>query len=828
MGQSPENEGLHARRVFFVKAYVKLALCRGIAPVLAAWLAVSAALPVEARTRKGEKLVKDGEKFEAQRDYEKALTFFEQALATDYTDPQYQLLVRRVRFLASQSRITAGQKLRAAGKMAEALAEFQKAFSLDPSSTMAEQEVRRTYQTMQKEQGGEVKAEDKGLTAAQISRRDIDDRMAALASAPELKPVSRQITNLKMNNQPARILFETVSKLAGLNVLFDPDFLSTLQGKNFTLDLTNSSIDEALDYLALLTKAYWKPISANAIFVTQDQQAKRREFEDNVVKVFYLQNVTAAQELNEIAAALRTITDIRRLLTYSSQMAIMVRGTTDAVTLAQKLIYDLDKPKAEVVIDVQVMEANRVKTRTLVASIANGATPGINIPIGFTPGGTPSTGGGTGTGTGTPTTSSSIRLSQLGKISTNDFSIALPGAILQALLSDRSTRVLQNPQLRTLDSQKASLKIGDRYPYATGSFQPGVGTIGVSPLVSTQFQFADVGVNVDVTPKIHSAEEVSMRVEIEVSNIRDQVDIGGLKQPVIGQRKIAQDIRLREGEASLIGGLTGLTNSKTVTGIPGLATMPGLGWLFGSQGSDINKNELLIVLTPRIVRSPDVNEVNLRTIAAGNDGTVKVTFQPKVDAAATPSVPGGANPAVPATVVPAVPVPGVSTPHPAIDNPPTPAAIIPNPAIPGLAPPQPIPSIAGGPQLLFVAPQATAKVGDLVTVTVEAINVQDLFSAPFRVNYDKNVLKLVEIVRGTLMGGDAQPVSFTRDVNSGMVRITKLPGTAGVTGSGGLVTLRFQALAKGTATVSADDILLQDSKLQPLNAAPRPVTVTVD
>ncbi|MCX6597493.1 MAG: cohesin domain-containing protein [Acidobacteria bacterium] len=807
----------------------------------------------QARNKKGDKFVKEGDFAEATQDYSTALERYEEALKTEPRDPGYMLLVRKSRFRAGQARVDAGQKLRSEGKLEEALREFQRAFALDPSSSIAEQELRRTFQMIEKLKSGETKQEDAALTPAAISRKDTEERMASLQSVPELKTSSRLPANLKINNQPAKTLYETVAKLAGLNVLFDQDYINQNQGKNFSLDLNNSTIDEALEYLSVLTKAYWKPLSANAIFVTQDQQTKRREYEDNVVKVFYLTNVTSQQELNEIAGAIRAVTNLRQLLTYTAQMAILARGTADQIGLAQKLVLDLDKPKSEVVIDIIVMEANRTRTRSLAATFTTSGKPGINIPVSFgtTTASTTTTPGTTPTTTTTP--ASNLTLNRLGTLSTNNFSIAGPGALVQALLDDRQTRVLQNPQIRTLDNVKGTLKIGDRYPYATGSFQPGMGGVGAgfNPLVSTQFQFAEVGVNVDITPKIHGSEEVSMHIEIEVSNIRDQVDVGGLRQPVIGQRKVFEDVRLREGEVSVIGGLSSLNNTRTLGGVPGLASIPGFGLLFGSQGSDRSESELLIALVPRIVRSADITEVNLRGVAAGNDQNVKLTYGPRPEPKVATPAPAAAAAAGMA------PVPGVAVPVPGMPVPVAPKPVTPVPAAPApgaAAPtnPQPAPGVPlglntplptpGGPppnavpqlippgarlDLRTITPDAT--LSGTVTITVEASNMHDLVSAPFRVNFDKNKLRLIEVVRGPAMTSDNQPVSFSRDIASGGVKLSRVTaGVAGFTGSGTLVTLTFQTLQKGPVTVSLEDVLLENSKKESIPVTRNSVTVNVN
>ena len=437
------------------------------------------------------------------------------------------------------------------------------------------------------------------------------------------------------------------------------------------------------------------------------------------------------------------------------------------------------------------------------------------------------TGGGTtvpGIGTGTPAAtpvSNLISLARVGRISSNDFSVTMPNALLNAILQDRETRVLQNPQVRTLDTTKVTLKIGDKYPYATGSFQPGIGAVGVSPLVSTQFQFADVGVNVDLTPKVHGADEVSMHIEIEISNIRDNIDVGGLRQPVIGTRRISEDVRLREGEVTLLGGLTTLNNSRVVNGIPGLANLPGVGRLFGSESRDDSRSELLVALMPRIVRAPEINDVNMRGVAAGNDQTVKLSYAPREPKA----------PQIAGAPITSVPAPGVAT--PGVPTPGVPMNVVPGPTPPTQTVPQqqpaaPAPPPAGGQaQILITGPAAPAMMAGIVSVTVQASNVQDLAAAPMKINYDTQVLKLIEVRRGAMLASDGQPVDFSRDLAASTVKLNRLAGAPGVTGSGPLVTLVFQALGRGTTQVSVEDLRLENSKRQPIAATVVPATVTV-
>lgn len=772
-------------------------------------------MPVEAKNRKSEKLMKDAQLAEAKGDFDKALELYEQALGLDPRDSAYKLGLDRVRFQAAQKMVDRGEKLRSEGKLEEALALFQKAFALDPASAIAEQRMRQTFEMIKRDKKeGKPEEDDRGLSAADRVRKQNESRLETLMDAPVLKPIQREIVNLKMNNQPVKILFETLSKMAGINVMFDPDFISQNSGKNFPVDFQNTTLEEALDYLSILTKAYWKPISANAIYVTLDNPQKRRDYEDYIVKVFYLQHALEPQELQEIANAIRVVGECRKVVPYVAQMAVMVRCTSDQVALVQKIINDMDKPRSEIVLDVYIVEANRTKTRSLAATIANGTKGGLNQAITFRPTTTtPTTDGGTTT---TTSTSGTIPLSGLGRLSTNDFSINMPGAFLQALLDDRTTRVMQNPQVRTVDNKKASLRIGDRYPYATGSFNVGTGVGGGSPIASTQFQFAEVGVNIDITPKIHGNEEISLRVEVEVSNIRDQVDIGGVRQPVIGQRKIGEDIRIKEGEINVMGGLKSNTRSRNLSGLPWLVTLPGLGWLFGTDADDRNDSELLIVLVPHLVRAPELTDLNLKGVSTGTDQQVRVSFQskdaPKTPPAATPTPPPVASP--PVNPVKPIQVPGPQLPVPQIPG------IIPQ--APATVPQKTTPAPQASNRLMLNPQQGPHYLSAPINVTVQLESATDISKAPFVVEYDKQLLKLVSVRAGGLLGVDGKRENLKLDLGKGEVDLSRESGAMGVSGSGSLAQLTFVSLAKGDASIRIATAKLENSKAEAMQAEALP------
>jgi general secretion pathway protein D len=784
---------------------------RVLASFCAIWLMVPTGT-LDASTRKGDKLLKLGAQAEARKEYDKALDYFQQAMKEDPKEPSYELAARRARSESGTAHLEAGTKLQKAGDLEKALAEYQKAFNVDPGSMIALQNIQQAKELLEEKQKGLVPPGEKPLTSAEKSQKESLEMIASLQAVPELKPVTNQISLLKMNNQPPKVLYETVGKLAGINVLFDPQIQP---GKNANLDLNNVTLQEALDYIALLTKTFWKPVSANAIFVTEDNVTKRRDYEDEVVKVFYLKNPTSTQEFSEMVTAVRSVTDVRRMFQFNAENAVVVRDTVDKVALVEKLLHDLDKPKAEVVIDIIVMDISSDVSHTIGAGLVSNGTNGLALPFSFSPTnpitsttGTGATGtGGTGatsttttttttTGTTGSTTGSYVALSQLGHIGSSQFSTSLPGAMLQAVMSDNRTKIQQSPEVRVSDGQKVILKIGEKYPYATGSFQPGVGTVGVSPLVSTQFQFADLGTNVELTPHIHGDDEVTVHVKVDITDLANTLNLGGLSQPVIGQKTNEADIRLKDGEVSLIGGLMSDQDQSTVGGIPGLVNIPILGkYLFGSVYKDKQKEELMIALIPHIVRRHDITGLDMKTIAAGTDATVKLSYAPRVEEA--PAAPSATAPASPAVTAPVV-----------------------TPGSPG-----------GTAGIMFNSAKVQAQLSSQVVITLQGQNLTDVASVPVKLRWDPKVLRLEMIAPGALLAQDgkiiAPSLDIRNDTGDASMDVNRVAGAGGVSGSGPLLQFTFTAVGKGTTDVKITEAALKNSNQQPITLQAPVVSVVV-
>jgi general secretion pathway protein D len=362
----------------------------------------------------------------------------------------------------------------------------------------------------------------------------------------------------------------------------------------------------------------------------------------------------------------------------ASQNAIVVRGTPDTISICEKLIHDLDRPKPEVMVDVVVLEVSKSKITNLGAALATQAGTGLTLPVTFSPGATatpattttPST---TGTGTTTTTTPTTtegkIPLSRLNRLSTNDFSITLPGALAQALLNDNSSKILQRPQVRVTDNGKASLKIGQRIPYVSGSLNSAVATPGSIPYATTQFQQVDVGVNVDLQPHVIGTDEISMKIKVEISSVVRTTNIAGVDQPVIGQKINEAEIRMRDGEASLLGGLTSDSDTQGIAGIPGVANMPLLGYLFGTRSKDREKDDIIVALIPRIIRAPSAVDASNEGVLAGTERLIRVSRAPET--LVTSPQAGQSAPGVrpPQAVPPAPPPAGQSQALPPTQNP---------------------------------------------------------------------------------------------------------------------------------------------------------------
>ncbi len=717
-----------------------------------------------------------GKKAETLQDYDAALTFYQKAVKAEPYNANYKIKLDQIRFEAGEWHVKRGAELRKKGDLQGAAGEFQRAQAVDPSSPIAEQELNKTIEM--------IAEKNRRNDAAADPPADPDQAQLA-QTPPQIKPLSRAGINMTTMSNDAKIVFETICKIAGLTVVFDPDF----PARRITTELNNVTLEQALDIVSLESKAFWKPVTENIIFVIPDQPQKRRDYEEEMVKTFYLSNTFQPQDITEIVTGLRQLLDLKRIQQLNSQNAIIVRATPDALLLMEKMIHDIDKAKPEVVVQVEVLEARTDRLRDL------GVLPGQQATVAFTPNGTSTSSSSTSTST---TTSNALSLNQLKHLGTKDYSVTLPGATANAVLTDTYTKIIQNPEIRSVDGQAAKLRIGDRVPVATGSFQAGVGvgsTGGagfVNPLVNTQFQYIDVGVIVEITPRVHPNREVSMKVSIEVSSVTGTSTIGGIQQPIISQRKVEHEIRLKEGEVSVLGGLIQRTDTKTLNGWPGLAKIPLIRYLFSDDKTDHQEDEVLIVLTPRIVRIPEWTKENLRTVFSGTEASVQVKRESEIHAPATPP-----------------PAPTRQPQQPPVN--PNPVA----PNAPATATPE-TGAASQGAKIRFEPRSLSLKAGQTATLGIVVENVNDLFSIPLLLQYNPAVISVEEVQHGGFLSGGTQEIAIVQQVfkekGQAIISATRQPNTPGVNGSGTLLGIVVKALAPGSSNLSIVQVNAKDSQ----------------
>jgi general secretion pathway protein D len=500
-----------------------------------------------------------------------------------------------------------------------------------------------------------------------------------------------------------------------------------------------------------------------------------------------------------------------------------MRGTPDELLLAEKLIGDLDKAKPEVVVDVAVLEVSRNYERTIGIQLPQTASIAFQASNNNQSNSSSSSSSSSTTGTGTTTTtdtSNGLTLNSLAHLNATNFAVTIGQATVNLLLTDSSTRILQNPRIRASDGQEATLKIGEKLPVATGSYQTGAATAIVSSLVNTQFQYLDVGVNITVKPTVHYDRDVTMKLKIEVSSQNGVANLGGINQPIITQRTVDQTIRLKEGEANILGGILQRQVSNAVNGTPGLASVPILKYIFSSRDKTSQDDEIVFLLIPHVVRAEMLSPLNLRELDTGTGNSIELRHTN--EDITSPAV---VKPAASTTVAPGAPSPLVA-PTSAPGVPPQSSSTVVNAANTAVASMQ---QETGLPVKLQLAPEISQKkVGSTFQMAVSLTGGTDVFSVPMQLQYDQTKLSLINVDLGdasakgvNFLGQDGQAVALVhRDDGSGNVAISasRPPGTHGVTGSGTVCVMTFQAKAPGDAAVVITRPVVRNSAQQPLMA----------
>jgi general secretion pathway protein D len=584
-----------------------------------------------------------GQNAEQLQEYDRAIVEYTKVLRKQPENRVARQALERAKLRSSQEHFSRGRRFHTGGRQDEAVAELQLAAELNP----ANREIAEELSTIRTELRTKVAVARDGKTELE----SLIDRTRNLAPAGyELPNDVKLPDSLTFRDAPSRDVYTAIARFANINITFDPLF----RDQPVTIDLRNTSLESAFQSLSAITRSFYRVTSQRTVTVIPDTAAKRQEYEEEIVRTFPLSNA----DLKETVDLLRIVIDARRLAPVTATNTIAIKDTPARVAAAGRLIAAIDKARPEVVIDVELLEVDRTRLKEYGLQLASPAT-----------GGEP-----TGINGVADVNRENFTLRDLRNLSQSDVMLTnLPALFYRLLKQDVNTRTLANPQLRTSEGMPAQAKFGERVPVPVTVFSP-IATGGVNQQPITSFNYENIGVNIDITPRTHHDDEVSLALKIEVSSISG-TGFGGL--PTFGNRYINSVIRLHDGETNLLAGLIRDDERRVLSGIPGLSDLPIVGKMFAHSRKETQETDIVLTLTPRIVRVLDLSEEDLRPFRVGRDGDI--TGGPGVVPLPLPvelPPPGmqPAQPPQPQTQPPPPPAgaPGTAPIRPPTEKPPTP------------------------------------------------------------------------------------------------------------------------------------------------------------
>ncbi|MFP5378214.1 MAG: secretin N-terminal domain-containing protein [Vicinamibacteria bacterium] len=520
---------------------------------------------------------------EQRGDYDLAVVEYTKLVRERPDDRHARASLERARLLAAQEHLTIGRRLAVAGRLEEAQVELQIAAELNPESAEVQGELEHVRAQMRTQVAVQGRTRLQTLIAQSFDAPLPGNELPADATLPD---------SLVFRDASARDVYTAIGRFTNLSVAFDPAF----RDQSVTIDLRGVSLAEALDTLSTSTRNFWQVTAPRAIAVIPDTPAKRREFEEEIVRTFYLSNA----DLKETIDLLRIVVDARRLSPITATNAITIKDTPERVAAAARIIQAVDKARPEVVIDVELLEVDRTRLREYGLQFASPTTTPLGVD------------GSAGVNREGLTLRDLRSLSQSDVLLTN-----LPNLYYRLLKNDGNTRTLANPQLRATEGTAAQARFGERVPVPVTTFAP-IAAGGVQTQPITSFNYENIGVNIDITPRTHHDDAVSLAVQIEISSISG-TGFGGL--PTFGNRSINTVIRLRDGETNMLAGLIRDDERQVLAGVPGLSDIPVLGRLFAHSRRETQETDIILTLTPRIVRVLELTEEDLRPFRVGRDAT---------------------------------------------------------------------------------------------------------------------------------------------------------------------------------------------------------------
>lgn len=575
---------------------------------------------------------------EMNQNYDIAVAEYTKLLRENPNSREARTGLERAKLRASQDHFTKARRLMSTGKLEEALVEYQIAGELNPGNAEIERELQDTRTQLR----AKVAIREDGKTRLESL---IAQSLAAPLPGSDLPPDAKLPDSVVFRDASSRDVYAAIGKFTNLSVMFDPTF----RDQPVSIDLRGQSLDEALNGLSLTTRNFWRMTAPRTITVVPDTAAKRREYEEEIVRTFYLSNA----DLKETIDMLRIVVDARRIASVTATNAITIKDTAERITAAGKIITAIDKARPEVIIDVELLEVNRTHLQEYGLQIASPGQPGISGAAGVKEG---------------------LSLRSLSNLTSADVLLtSLPSLYYRLLKTDSATRILANPQLRTSEGIPAQARFGERVPVPVTTFAP-IAAGGVQTQPITSFNYEPIGVNIDITPRMHHDDSVTLSLKVELSSISGK-GFGDL--PTFGSRQINTVIRLKDGETNMLAGLIRDEERTSVATIPLLGDIPVLGHLFAYNRKEAQETDIILTLTPRIVRVLNLTAEDLQPFKVGRDAGAPLTDIPPllpvpIPLPTPPKPPGGDAPSsqspqfpnVPGTVTPVTPPAPVKPPPP--------------------------------------------------------------------------------------------------------------------------------------------------------------------
>ncbi len=504
------------------------------------------------------------------KNWDDAIQHLEKAALEDPDNSVYRVALIRAKLAASYDHLNKARELASHGKKEEALAEYRKALSYG-------------------QLGSDIVEEAKGLTEEkpeEKKQKEVKIEPPVRLMVSDEKIVLRFPVEVSL-----RSIFQALGKHARVNIIFDDQFRDT----PFSIELVDMGFEQALYYLCMASKNFYRIVDEKTVVVAPDLPPKRAQYELNAIKTFYLSNINAEEIRAQFMQILRTSTGRAPILIVDKNLnSVTIRDAPEVLELAEKLIQLWDKPKGEIVLDLEIMEVSRIRLKQLGVEFEQSMI-GLRYR-----------------GADAPEEGWEV-LNDLDFTKSENFQISFPSAILQFLESDADTKIISQPRLRGIDGEEMIYLVGDKIPIPRTTFTP-IAAGGISQQPVTNFTFEDVGIDVKITPKIHIEKEVTLELEIKIKSIGGT---GFANIPIIATREVKNVIRLKDGETNLLAGLLKDEERKIHSGIVGLKNIPILGGLFSSTDQTVQQTDVILTITPHIIRTIPLSEEDMKPLWVG-------------------------------------------------------------------------------------------------------------------------------------------------------------------------------------------------------------------